>query len=868
MAIAVSSGTVLAAPSKHLPGHVPKVVAGLPSTGRLPGGTQLKLAIGLPLRNQQSLSNLLQALYDPSSPQYRHYLTPEQFTEDFGPTIEDYQAVVNFAKTNGFTVTAAHSDRMLLEATATVTDIERAFQVSMRLYPHPAEARSFYAPDAEPSVPSDLRIADVSGLNSYTYPHPKNLKRRVLGRVAKNTSMDGSGPNGNFIGSDFRAAYAPGVTNTGAGQIVGLFEYDSYYTNDVASYESQANLTNSPPVETVLLDGFNGVPGLGDGEVALDIEVNVSMAPGLSEIIAYEASTNTTANVILSAMAANAAVQQFTCSWDFGSNPRTTMDGYFKKFATQGQSFFDASGDEGAYVGAIPEPDDDPYITLVGGTALSTSSPGGSWLGEATWNAPDFGDSSGGGISTTYAIPTWQTGVKTNANNASTTHRNVPDVAIVADNIFLVADDGQAETTGGTSVAAQLWGAFAALVNQQSLANGHSTVGFINPALYALYNKTTSYSASFDDITLGNNTNGDIGFFATPDYDLCTGLGTPSGGSLIIALASPDGFEITPGRGFTANGPSGGPFNVSTQTVLLANSGADSLTWTLAGAPAWLDVSSQGGAVSAGGASAGVTINLNPLANTMAPGVYTANLWFTNVSSGLAQLRQFTLQVEQNLVHDGGFESGDFCYWTLSGLNAAYDNFADDGYYTPYSAHSGDYFAALGQSYPVAYLSQTLPTVTGQPYLISFWLQNPAGLTPNQFIVEWDTAQSTNMLYNGGDLGAFDWNFMQFRAVAPTNATLLQFGSDNDQDYFCLDDVSVLPVPLPTIQNIQQAGQTVGITWNSLSGLVYQVQYVTNLLQGQWTYLGSPITATGYSATASEDIGAGTQEFFRVALLP
>jgi len=82
-----------------------------------------------------------------------------------------------------------------------------------------------------------------------------------------------------------------------------------------------------------------------------------------------------------------------------------------------------------------------------------------------------------------------------------------------------------------------------------------------------------------------------------------------------------------------------------------------------------------------------------------------------------------------------------------------------------------------------------------------------------------------------------------------------------------LDDVSVFPLPSPTIQTIQQAGQTVEISWSALAGLVYQVQESTNLLQDQWTNLGSPITATGNSATTSEDIGAGTQEFFRVILL-
>ena len=179
----------------------------------------------------------------------------------------------------------------------------------------------------------------------------------------------------------------------------------------MTSYESIAGLTNPPPIQTVFVGSYKGAQSDGNGEVALDIEVAMSMAPGLSKIVCYESSTATAANSILSLMATNTAIKQFGSSWDFTSNPRTTMDTYFQKFIAQGQSFFDASGDSGAYAGAIPEPDDDPYVTVVGGTALLTSGLGNSWSGEITWNAPDLDDSSSGGIDTTYAIPTWQAGV-------------------------------------------------------------------------------------------------------------------------------------------------------------------------------------------------------------------------------------------------------------------------------------------------------------------------------------------------------------------------------------------------------------------------------------------------------------------------
>ena len=199
-------------------------------------------------------------------------------------------------------------------------------------------------------------------------------------------------------------------------------------------YESQTGLPDVP-LQIVLLDGFDGTPTDSDNsEVASDIEMAISMAPGLSSVVVFEADPVTgQPNAVLQAMSTNTLIKQFSCSWDFGpitSAQRTTMDGYFMEFATQGQSFFDASGDSGAATDniAMPAPDDDPYITLVGGTTLATAGPGAPWLSETVWNAgwgPGIANS-GGGVSSSYAIPSWQKGVNMSANNGSTTKRNCP----------------------------------------------------------------------------------------------------------------------------------------------------------------------------------------------------------------------------------------------------------------------------------------------------------------------------------------------------------------------------------------------------------------------------------------------------------
>ncbi len=870
-----------------LPGHQPAVVPGLQPLGRLDGSTRLKLSINLPLHNQDALTNLLDQLYDPASPLYHHYLTPEEFDARFGPTEQDYQAVIAWAARSGFTVTARHPNRMLLEVSAPVTDIENALQVMMRTYAHPAEPRTFFAPDAEPSAGTGIPVLYIGGLDNFARPHPKNLRRSPLNASAKATpQIIGSGPNGNLAGFDYRAAYAPGVSLTGTGQMVGLMEFDGYYAGDIASYASQAGVSNVP-LQNVLLDGFDGVPttgaNSGNGEVALDIEMAISMAPGLAKVVVFEAGPSGQPNDVLQAMSSSTYtnIKQFSCSWDFGSitsAQRSAMDGYFIKFATQGQSFFDASGDSGATTGAITPPDDDPYITLVGGTALATAGPGGAWLSETVWNTQEGPGNyiSGGGVSSgsaSYNIPSWQQGVNMSANKGSTTKRNSPDVAMVADNVFIVADNGQPENTGGTSVGAPLWAGFTALANQQAVAASLPTVGFLNPALYHI-GTNSGYAACFDDVTVGNNTNNNATqYLAVPGYDLCTGWGSPSGGSLIIALTQPDGFQITPGRGAVANGPVGGPFTLSTQALSLTNTGKPAFNWSLGSTSAWLNVSSSHGTLTAGGGAASVSLALNSAANLLPAGVYTASLWFTNRTSGLVQLRQFTLQVGQELVQDGGFEAGDFCYWTLSGDQYVYDynfvDFANDSGGANYSPVAGIYFGALGQYSDLGYLSQPLPTRAGQLYLLSFWLENPSGDTPNQFQVQWNTnATSTNVIFNQLNLGAFAWSNLQFVVQAPANVTTLRFAFRNDHDYFALDNVSVLPVPGPALRPPALVNGSIQLAWTALPGVRYQVQSKTNLAQTSWSNLSSVITATLNPMMFSNNIGTVPWQFYRVVLLP
>ena len=230
-----------------LRGHVPPAIARfhLQPLRDLPATNRLNLAIELPLRNQGALDKLLQEIYDPASTNYHRYLTPQEFTEKFGPTEQDYDAVINFAKTNGLTVTATYPNRVLLDVGGSAATVEKVFHVAFRIYRHPVESRNFFAPDSEPSVDLNVPISHVSGLDNFTIPRPAIIKKNSLKNNSPGaTPASGSGPIGLYMGNDFRAAYAPGVTLNGAGQTVALLELDGYYTNDIATYESMAGLPN------------------------------------------------------------------------------------------------------------------------------------------------------------------------------------------------------------------------------------------------------------------------------------------------------------------------------------------------------------------------------------------------------------------------------------------------------------------------------------------------------------------------------------------------------------------------------------------------------------------------------------------------
>jgi subtilase family serine protease len=565
-----------------------------PLVGRLPATETMRLVLVLPLRNEAELDNFLQGLYDPTDMSYRQFLTVEEFTFRFGPTQEDYDAVVHFAEANGLAVVGTSRNRMNVEVTGSVSSIEEAFHLTMGVYQHPTENRIFFAPDREPNPYLSVQLWRIAGLDNYSIPHPNFVQRDQRDLSIKSNATTGSGPSASFLGSDMRAAYYGETTLTGRGQSLGLLEYFGTDLADLHTYFENIGQKNNVPITLLSTDGTStsclASQGCHDTEQTLDMTQALGMAPGLSSLVMYVGSSDA---AIFNAMATASPLNaQLSSSWTWIPADPSTDNPYFKEFAAQGQNLFQASGDGGAWTSSSAiYPADDVYVTSVGGTDLDTSSAGGPWKSETAWIH------GGGGISPDkYEIPSWQRATASGCSACSKSERNGPDVSANANFTFYVCANQttcSANLYGGTSFAAPMWAGYMALINQQAVANGNQPLGFINPTLYTI-GLSSDYDTDFHDTTGGND-----GYPATTGYDLATGLGSPHGVGLIHALgrnSSSSSFSLSVSRDSVSAVQGGSTTSIITSMVTGNFDSAISL--------------------SASGQPAGVTVSFNPTSIT------------------------------------------------------------------------------------------------------------------------------------------------------------------------------------------------------------------------------------------------------------
>ena len=340
-------------------------------TGRLRAEQVMQLDLVLPLSDSAGLSAFLKDIYNPASPNFRHYVTVAQFTERFGPTQANYDALVSFAKNNGLTVVGGSRDGMDVQVEGSVAMVENAFHVTMGTYQHPTENRLFYAPDREPTVALPFSLWHISGLDNYSIPKPRLVNRKDYAlshgmdpEAVSSHATTGSGPSASFLGSDMRAAYYGSGSLTGSGQTVGLFEYYGTDLADVTTYFTNAKQANNVPITLLSTDGTSTAcvsPKCDDTEQTLDITQALGMAPGLANLVVYVGSTDTA--IISSITTHSPLASTIGCSWGWTPADPSTLDPYFQKMAAQGQTFLAASGDSSTWSSKNEAwPADDAYV--------------------------------------------------------------------------------------------------------------------------------------------------------------------------------------------------------------------------------------------------------------------------------------------------------------------------------------------------------------------------------------------------------------------------------------------------------------------------------------------------------------------------
>jgi kumamolisin len=482
------------------------------------------------------------------------HVSQEEFSEKYAADPASFAQIRAFAHHHGLAVDEGASSlaRRTVVLRGPAARLEEAFGVQLGNYEQ--EGKSFHSYTGTLSMPSEHAepVEAILGLDSHPIakPHFRLLdqKKKKKPTHPKPTPSPTPTPtaSGSYNPPQVAEFYKFPTGVNGSGQTIGIIELGGGYNpSDLTNYFGGLGLT-PPKVTAISVDGGTNAPGDpngADGEVALDIEVAGSIAPGANIAVYF---TTNTSQGFLDALTtalhdtANGPPSVISISWgspesNYTAQSLSAFDEACQSAAALGITITVASGDNGSTDGGtgnnVDFPASSPHVLGCGGTAITVS--GDAITSEVVWDdLAGGGGASGGGVSTVFALPTWQANSKVPPASTKAGGRGVPDVAGDAspETGYNVAFDGQSEVVGGTSAVAPLWAALIALINQQRGSN----VGFINPTIYQNAETGASAENGFNDITSGNNG----AFSAGPGWDPCTGLGSPNGAQLSTILAA------------------------------------------------------------------------------------------------------------------------------------------------------------------------------------------------------------------------------------------------------------------------------------------------------------------------------------------
>jgi kumamolisin len=482
-------------------------------------------------------------------------LTRQEFADQYGAAQPDIDAVVKAFTPFGLSAIDEDQASRTIRFRGTVAAMEQAFQVKLFNYTH--ESGDYRGRVGNVSVPNAVKdiVQGVFGLDNR-----RVVRRRHPAHATSHQHLK-SVPSAWYIPSELATHYnfPPG---DGSGQTVGLLEFGGgYFESDLAAFCRLAKIPNPPKVVTISTDGTaTDAKDGAEGEVMLDIEVVAGVCPA-AKIAVYFAQFTEQGWIT----ALDAAVQDQTnnpgvisASWGEAEDTdiwtvaaMTAVNDTLQGAATIGVTVCIAAGDDGSSDAVtdghahVDFPSASPYVLSVGGTTIPSkggTSPDIVWM-EGDGLRADNGGSTGGGVSTVFPRPAWQSAITIQPiNPGAIIGRTMPDLAANADwnaSPYLLYVDGKAQGNGGTSAATPLVAGLLTLINAARAPAPR--VGYLTPVLYQAGPGTsvTVGAAGCTDVTSGENKTATIGgFSAGPGYDAVSGWGTPNGKSLLEILST------------------------------------------------------------------------------------------------------------------------------------------------------------------------------------------------------------------------------------------------------------------------------------------------------------------------------------------
>jgi kumamolisin len=451
-----------------------------------------------------------------------------------------------FARAHGLKVSSVNRGARVVVLSGPAAAFNKAFQVDLAHYEGPQG--TYRGRTGFVYIPAGLKgvILSVHGLDNRPHARPHFRVASNAPRLAQPLAKAKAAASVSYTPLQIAQFYDFPAGANGQGQTIGIIELGGGYTqSDLNSYFSALGISPAPSVSAVSVDGGQNKPTGStsgpDTEVMLDIEVAGAVAPG-AKIVAYFA-PNTDAGFL---DAINQAVGDkqnnpsvVSISWGGPESTWTAQSLQSYNSALQAASAVGvtvcvAAGDDGSTDGVtdglqhVDFPASSPYALACGGTHLIGS--GSTITDEEVWNDLPTDGATGGGVSATFPLPTWQSGAKVppSVNPGSFVGRGLPDVAGDADpgTGYQVEVDGTSTVMGGTSAVAPLWAGLIARFNSQL----KTSVGYLNPTLYQ---HLAAQAGTFHDITSGNNG----GYKAGPGWDACSGWGSPNGAAIVQGLA-------------------------------------------------------------------------------------------------------------------------------------------------------------------------------------------------------------------------------------------------------------------------------------------------------------------------------------------